>query len=140
MLKLLDPTPAELARKIAEGIVQGNEASSIGREDFAFTCQSAGGLAGGVTASVSFSVLFINNIWVAREHRRSGLGRSLLSAAEREGFRRGARVGCVDTLSSQAPAFYEKLGYREFGRVRGDVDGQAIDRIWLSKPLCTSDA
>ena len=58
-----------------------------------------------------------------------------MRAAEDEGRRRSAKAACVDTLSSQAPGFYAKLGYEEFRRMSGEVDGAPLDRIWLRKTL-----
>ncbi len=136
MLQVLDPPPADVVAAIAEGISRHNSRDSVLREDFAIVKRrSDGRLVGGVTASVSFSILFINNIWVDAGDRLSGVGRALMIAAEKEGVRRHATTACVDTLSTQAPAFYEKLGYAEFGRLEGAVGGHRLDRIWFRKPL-----
>ncbi|WP_247241750.1 MULTISPECIES: hypothetical protein [Rhizobium] len=56
------------------------------------------------------------------------MGTKLMAAAE-EGRRRAAVVACVDTLSTQAPSFYPKLGYIEFGRIGGYAEGRPIDRM-----------
>jgi GNAT superfamily N-acetyltransferase len=135
MLEILEPTPEEVARAISQGIARSNDASDIQRENFAIVERHDERLIGGITASVSFSVLFINNMWVEDDRRGLGIGRALMLAAETEGHRRGARTACVDTLSTQAPGFYAKLGYQEFGRVHGEAGGQAIDRIWFHKAL-----
>jgi hypothetical protein len=58
-----------------------------------------------------------------------------MAAAEAEGLRLGAKTGCADTLSTQAPGFYLSLGYLEFGRLKGWVDGHAVDRIWFERQL-----
>jgi N-acetylglutamate synthase-like GNAT family acetyltransferase len=136
MLQILDPLPAEVANAIAEGISRHNSHDSILRENFAIVKrQGANPLVGGVTASVSFSILFINNIWVGEDDRLTGIGRELMLAVENEGRKRHAKTACVDTLSTQAPEFYEKLGYVEFGRLEGEVKGRRLDRIWFRKYL-----
>lgn len=136
MLKILEPIPDHVAQCISLGIARSNEACAVHRENFAIVLGMDDEVfGGGVTASVSFAVLFINNLWVAEAHRRSGEGRRLMFAAEDEGRRRGAKIACVDTLSSQAPDFYAKLGYEEFARVRGENGGQPLHRIWLQKIL-----
>lgn len=135
MLEILDPTPVDLAQTISEGISRSNLSADVQRENFAVVHRDAAGLIGGVTASVSFSILFINNIWVEDGRRGLGVGTELMLAAEKEGQRRGARLACVDTLSSQAPEFYSKLGYLEFGRLSGETNGHPLDRIWFQKPL-----
>jgi GNAT superfamily N-acetyltransferase len=54
-------------------------------------------------------------LWVAEEERRSGLGRRLVLAAEREAAARGCSVVRVNTHTFQAPDFYRTLGYSEIG-------------------------
>lgn len=68
----------------------------------------------------------ISNLWVSEHHRRQGLGRTLLHAAEAEAARRGCTLIVLTTHSFQAPGFYERLGYeRQYvveGRPRGHYD------------------
>ena len=135
VLDIIEPVPAEISAAISEGIAAVNAAQEIARENFAIVLRGKDGLAGGVTASVSFGVLFINNIWVCEEQRSGGIGRNLMSAAEAEGRRRGVETACVDTLSTQAPGFYGRLGYEEMARVSGVANGRTIDRIWFRKML-----
>ncbi len=59
----------------------------------------------------------ITYAWVEEAARRSGLGRSLLEAAESEARRRGCSQIVLSTHSFQAPRFYEKLGFRRVGSV-----------------------
>jgi GNAT superfamily N-acetyltransferase len=76
--------------------------------------------------------LFIRDLWVHAELRRNGVGRALMAEAEREARRLGCHSIWVDTFSFQAPGFYAKLGYREFGRLDYPPDHQ---RIFLQKQL-----
>ena len=76
--------------------------------------------------------LFIRYLWVHAELRRSGVGRGLMAEAEREARRLGCHSVWVDTFSFQAPGFYAKLGYREFGRLDYPPDHK---RIFLQKQL-----
>lgn len=135
MLVVKSPPPPDIVSLISQGIAKENELSSVAKYDFAIVEREGDAIIGGVTASVSFAVLFINNIWVDGHARERGVGRALMAAAEAEGLRQGAETACVDTLSTQAPAFYLGLGYLEFGRLKGRVDGQAVDRIWFKRQL-----
>ncbi len=54
-------------------------------------------------------------LWVRDDHRRHGLGRQLMRAAEAEARARGCAVVRVDSHTFQAPGFYEQLGYEQIG-------------------------
>jgi ribosomal protein S18 acetylase RimI-like enzyme len=54
----------------------------------------------------------LKQVWVAVEHRRSGLGRRLMAEAEAEAVRRGCQQLLLTTHSFQAPDFYRKLGFQ----------------------------
>ena len=54
----------------------------------------------------------IQQLWVAESHRGRGIGSRLVRAFERRAAELGARHFYLETLSFQAPRFYETLGYR----------------------------
>ena len=56
-----------------------------------------------------------------------------MKAAEKEARRRGIKRAWVDTFSFQAPAFYRKLGYHQFGRLNDFPAGGY--RSFLTKAL-----
>ena len=70
--------------------------------------------------------LFIRYLWVHGELRRSGVGRRLMAEAEDHARALGCHSAWVDTFSFQAPGFYARLGYREFGRLDYPPDHQRI--------------
>jgi hypothetical protein len=55
----------------------------------------------------------------------------MLHMAEDEAVRRGCRAGVLYTISFQAPAFYQRHGWREFGRVACHPPGAS--RIFMTK-------
>lgn len=57
----------------------------------------------------------------------------LLAIVEDEARRRGCKRAVVETSTYQAPGFYERHGYEEFGRVPFDLPGHA--RVFLRKEL-----
>ena len=59
--------------------------------------------------------MYIDILWVHEEHRNRGIGSCLLSRAEQETVRRGCHHVHVDTMSWQAPGFYQKHGYELIG-------------------------
>lgn len=54
----------------------------------------------------------ITQLWVDESVRDQGLGKRLLAAAEAEARSCGCRIILVRSYSFQAPAFYERQGYR----------------------------
>lgn len=67
----------------------------------------------GLTGMTHGNWLSIRYLWVSEPLRGQGTGSRLLKAAEDEALRRGCRYAFVDTFQFQAPAFYEKYGYRQ---------------------------
>jgi GNAT superfamily N-acetyltransferase len=64
-------------------------------------------------------------LWVDEPLRGQGLGRRLLAQMEAAGLERGAHVAYLNTFSFQAPAFYQRYGYKTFGVVQGYGGGHA---------------
>jgi GNAT superfamily N-acetyltransferase len=61
--------------------------------------------------------LFVKYLWVSDGLRGRGIGRELMAQAETRARERGCHSAWLDTFSFQAPGFYEKLGYEEFGQL-----------------------
>ncbi len=96
----------------------------VGRDD-------AGAVRAGVHFVMALRWLFVEWLWVEEAFRRSGVGSALLLGAEDEARRNDCDGAYVDTFTFQAPKFYERRGYREFGRIADFPPGHA--RIWLMK-------
>jgi predicted N-acetyltransferase YhbS len=78
-----------------------------------------GSLIGGIAGKTIYRQFLIDVLWVDKGWRRTGLGRKLMEMAEIEARARGCLAAQVDTLSFQAPGFYEKLGFETIGKVSG---------------------
>jgi ribosomal protein S18 acetylase RimI-like enzyme len=59
----------------------------------------------------------VKHPWVSEGLRGRGVGRELMAQAEALAHERDCHSAWLDTFSFQAPGFYEKLGYQEFGRL-----------------------
>lgn len=92
-----------------------------------------GAVAGGVVGEVWAGWLFIQLFWLQDALRGRNLGSEALQTLEAEARRLGATQAYVDTFSFQAPDFYRKLGYHEFGRLDGWPLGHS--RYWMTKAL-----
>lgn len=66
----------------------------------------------GLTGKTFGNWLCINYLFVSENLRNQGIGSKIIISAENEARNRGCKYVFVDTFSFQAPAFYEKLGYR----------------------------
>ena len=76
--------------------------------------------------------LFIHDLWVRADLRCRGIGQELLRLAEGRARERGCHSAWLDAFSFEAPEFYPKFGYREFGRLDYPPDQQ---RIFFQKRL-----
>lgn len=96
-------------------------------------CDPSGTVQAGLYGLSYWRWLFVEHLWVAERYRGTGVGSLLLKRCERVAARRDCVGVCVNTMSFQAPGFYERHGYREFGRLKDVPPGHA--RIWLAKKL-----
>ena len=125
----------------AETVVQNGLAEynreHIGRADsqvLDVLVRDAGGeVVGGILGHTSLRLFFLDLFYLPKELRRGGLGSRLIAQAEDEARRRGCTAAFVITVTFQAPAFYEKHGYRRFGEIPCPPDGAT--RIFLTKTL-----
>jgi GNAT superfamily N-acetyltransferase len=99
----------------------------------AVTIRERGKIVAGLLGQTYFDWMYVRLLWVADRRRGRGWGRSLIAKAEAEALRHGVRNVWLDSFTFQAPDFYKKLGYREFGRLKGYPAGH--DRVFLTKAL-----
>jgi len=97
------------------------------------TVRDQGKIVGGLDGETFMGWMFAGLLWVSEEFRGRGWGKALMESAETEARQRGVSHSYLDTFSFQAPDFYAKLGYSEFGRLREFPAG--YDRVWMSKAL-----
>ncbi|RQS71550.1 GNAT family N-acetyltransferase [Burkholderia sp. Bp8963] len=101
--------------------------------DVYVTDPATGDVLGGLVGRTSLGLFFIDLLYVPESLRKDGLGSKLLHAAEAEAKQRGCARAVLYTITFQAPAFYEKHGYRVFGEVPCEPAGAA--RVFMVKEL-----
>lgn len=79
----------------------------------------SGKLVGGISGVTIYKNFLINVLWVDINQRGKGLGKELMQRAEQFVKDRECLVAQVDTLSFQAPEFYQKLGFKIKGIISG---------------------
>ena len=72
-----------------------------------------GQLLAGLVAETFGNWLEIEYLFVKEDLRGQGIGSQLLQQAESEAKKRNCRFAFVNTYQFQAPAFYQKHGYKE---------------------------
>jgi ribosomal protein S18 acetylase RimI-like enzyme len=88
---------------------------------------------GGMIGRTSYGLLFIDLVHLPPADRGQNIGSRLLRMMEQEGANRGCKFGFLYTMTVQAPGFYERHGWTEFGRIPCDPPGNA--RIFMTKAL-----
>lgn len=132
----IEDTPAETdAEALPDGLKAFNERHWPGHQPWAplaLLIRRGGTVLGGLAGESYAGWFFIRYFWLDDTIRRLGLGRQVIAAAEQRARERGCHGIYVDTFSFQAPDFYRKQGYEEFGRLPYPPKGE---RIWLRKAL-----
>ena len=72
-----------------------------------------GEIMAGLVAETFGNWLEIEYLFVKEDFRGQGIGSQLLHQAESEAKKRNCRFAFVNTYQFQAPAFYQKHGYKE---------------------------
>lgn len=92
-----------------------------------------GEVLGGMQGRSSLGLLFIDLFYLPPELQRMGIGTEILFRFEEEGRKRGCTAAFLYTISFQAPDFYKKHGWEEFGRI--DCKPEGTSRIFMKKSL-----
>jgi GNAT superfamily N-acetyltransferase len=87
---------------------------------------------GGILGHTSLGLCFIDLVFLPEQLRGQDVGTRIMTMAEEEARRRGCRAAVLYTISFQAPGFYEKRGYRAFGKIDGEA---GVARIFMVKDL-----
>jgi len=115
---VFDPLPGEaLTRFVTESLASYNIAATAQESWYPvgfFLRTGRGEWLGGLLGNLWGGWLHVSHLWVAAPVRRNGNGTRLLQAAERYAIERGCLAATLETHSSEARPFYEKLGYEVF--------------------------
>ncbi|HEY8610889.1 MAG TPA: GNAT family N-acetyltransferase [Roseomonas sp.] len=132
------------------GLLAFNEAHS-GPGSFASTPlnvvlrDESGAPLGGLVGRSYSGWLYVELFHIPEAHRRAGLGREMLSMAERQAAARGCIGVRLETYSFQAPGFYARMGYSVVGVLRDCPPGHTryslakrLDGAPLEQPACST--
>jgi GNAT superfamily N-acetyltransferase len=131
-----DAAPAD-KDMVRQGLAEFNVARSDRPDDYQpltiFIRDTAGAVRGGLLGATYWGWLYIEILWLPEDLRGQGNGTRLVDMAEDIARERGCHAAHLDTMSFQAPAFYRKLGYEEWGRLDDMLRGHT--RFFLRKAL-----
>ena len=131
----VDEAPAEAdADKIKLGLRAFNEVRTgrpLNARKFAVWIKDGdGSIVGGLTGITYWDWMYVDYLWLDERLRLRGWGRRLMERAERIAIARGCRGSWLDTFSFQAPGFYRRMGYREFGSMKDHPTGESRHFFW----------
>lgn len=110
-----DDCPREEAGIVDRGLDEWNFSAAPLHEVTPLSCFArlpTGEVIGGAVGRSWRQCCELQQLWVDAAHRKAGVGSRLVYAFEAHGRSRGCTVFYLETLSFQAPLFYESLGYR----------------------------
>jgi ribosomal protein S18 acetylase RimI-like enzyme len=87
----------------------------------------------GLLAQTNWNWMYIGWLWVDEKYRCRGIGKQLMSDAEREAKRLGCDHTHLTTLDFQAQEFYETLGYEVFAALEDYPRGHT--RFMMKKKI-----
>ena len=131
---MTEPTE-EQAAEVGRGLDEYNAglASARSATPVRAVFVESGEVVAGITGAAYWGKLHIRILWVHPDYQFRGLGSRLVDWAEERGRELRCMSALVDTMSFQAPAFYERRGYRRFGESRGYEGGAS--RYYFEKDL-----
>ncbi len=135
---VLTDAPTEADEAVIDGGLADFNAEQAGYRDWRPLAVLArdpvtGQTLGGILGRTTLGLLFVDLVYLPPALRGQDLGSRMLAMVEQEAARRGCRSAALVTITFQAPAFYERHGWHEFGRVPCDPPGTF--RVFMSKTL-----
>ena len=112
----LDNTESQKAQEIGDLIRSYNRSKREAAESEPLNLyveDEHGEIMAGLVAETFGNWLEIEYLFVKEDLRGQGIGSQLLKQAESEAKKRNCRFAFVNTYQFQAPAFYQKHGYKE---------------------------
>ena len=133
---LTDAPAADFGTVLEHGLVDFNATQGLPRDwrPLAVTVRdpATGAAVGGLLGRTSLGLFYLDLFYLPAALRGQGIGSRILRLAEDEAIRRGCCVATLVTVNFQAPEFYARHGWEEFGRI-ASVPG--VERIFFRKTL-----
>jgi len=136
MIALTDAPDPRLKSILEDGLSAYNAEKTQRRDwrELAVTVEDpdTGEIAGGLLGRTSLGLYFLDLFYLPERMRHNGIGSAMMRMAEAEAIRRGCRAATLVTVNFQAPEFYARHGWTEFGRI---ASAPGVERIFMQKML-----
>ena len=119
-IELTDSPTEEQRQAILQPLIEYNDAQTGGSksEPFALMVKDQNGeILGGLYGRMIFRWMFIELLSVPEQGRGQGIGSKLMAQAEALAKEKNCYGVWLDTFDFQAPEFYRKLGFSQFGEI-----------------------
>ena len=119
-IELTDSPTEEQRQAILQPLIEYNDAQTGGSksEPFALMVKDQNGeILGGLYGRMIFRWMFIELLSVPEQGRGQGIGSKLMAQAEALAREKNCYGLWLDTFDFQAPEFYRKLGFSQFGEI-----------------------
>ncbi|KAB2522703.1 GNAT family N-acetyltransferase [Pseudomonas sp. GXM4] len=119
-IELTDSPTEEQRQAILQPLIEYNDAQTGGSksEPFALMVKDQNGeILGGLYGRMIFRWMFIELLSVPEQGRGQGIGSKLMAQAEALAKEKNCYGLWLDTFDFQAPEFYRKLGFSQFGEI-----------------------
>lgn len=132
----------ELKKKIFDGFgahaIEATGINGLAEEPHSFEIFNKNDFVGAIVVQLFWGQLHIKYLFVDKAYRGQGIAHALMEHALKFGIDQGCHFAFVETMSFQAPKFYQELGFHlEFSRP-GYAQGTTFH--YLKKPLISQSS
>lgn len=142
--KLLDEIKRKIFQGFARQAITSTGIDGLNEDPISFEIVNGSEFMGAIVVQLFWNQLHIKYLFVEENYRGQGLARQLMDHALEFGKKRGCQFAFVETMSFQAPEFYQiGMIYRANGcrllkgEKLGDLQHIWIDLMALSEGQCS---
>jgi len=123
-----EPNPDDF-ESLSKGLLSHHESQGHKRiwEKYCIFLKDKSGKAhAGIIVTFLWNGMHIDSLWVDESLRGNDYGTKLMKMVEEAAIKKKCTIAYTDTFTWQAPEFYEKLGYKIYGRLEEFPEGNSL--------------
>lgn len=115
--KLTDEVKKKIFNGFGQQAIESTGINGLSEDPISFEIFDGTEFVGAIVVQLFWEQLHIKYLFVEKNYRGQGIARLLMNHALKFGIKRGCHFAFVETMSFQAPEFYQKMGFAiEFSR------------------------